>query len=79
MLLIPSFTLAQQQTCEQRAAVLSQLIEDMSRTRGTVSATEIEAASLKVIMKSLQGELEQAKKAVGKKPDTTPGGESVEK
>ena len=62
VLALPSLAMAQQQTCEQRAAIMGQLIEDMSRHRGAVSAAEIEAASLKATVKALQAELEQAKK-----------------
>lgn len=69
---LPSLAMAQQQTCEQRAAIMGQMIEDMSRTRGAVSTAEIEAASLKVQIKTLQAELEQAKKASEKKADVKP-------
>ena len=51
-----------QPTCEQRLAVVSQIVEDMSRARATVSTAEVEAASLKVQIKALRDEIETAKK-----------------
>ena len=60
---MPSMAMAQvQPTCEQRLAVMGQIVEDMSRARATVSTAEVEAASLKVQVKSLQGEIEAGKK-----------------
>ena len=53
-----------QPTCEQRLAVVGQIVEGMSRARAIVSAAEVEAASLKVQVKTLQGEIEAAKKKV---------------
>lgn len=40
---------------------MGQLIEDMAKARATVSTVEVEAASLKVLAKTLQAELEQLK------------------
>ena len=59
---MPVVAFAQTPTCEQRLAVMGQLVEDMSRARAVVSTAEVEAASLKVQIKALQGEIEAAKK-----------------
>lgn len=53
-----------QPTCEQRLAVMGQLVEDMSRARAVVSTAEVESASLKVQVKTLRDEIEAAKKKV---------------
>lgn len=61
----PLVALAQapaQSTCEQRLAIMGQIVEDMSRARATVSTAEVEAASLKVQVKMLQSEIEAGKK-----------------
>jgi predicted nucleic acid-binding Zn-ribbon protein len=47
-----------QPTCEQRLAVMGQIVEDLSRARAIVSTAEIEAASLKVQVKDLQQQLQ---------------------
>jgi hypothetical protein len=67
MAVLPTVAMAQQQTCEQRLAVMGQLVEDMNRARATVSTAEVEAASLKVQNKELQGQLDALKKSVEKK------------
>ena len=60
---LPVAAFAQAQpTCEQRLAVIGQLVEDMSRARAVVSTAEVEAASLKVQVKTLQSEIEAGKK-----------------
>ena len=60
---MPVMAFAQVQlTCEQRLAILGQIVEDMSRARAVVSTAEVEAASLKVQVKALQGEIEAGKK-----------------
>ena len=67
---MPSMAFAQAQpTCEQRLAVMGQIVEDMSRARATVSTAEVEAASLKVQVKTLQGEIEAGKKKVETKAE----------
>lgn len=71
-LTMPVAAMAQQQTCEQRAAIMGQLIEDMGRARAVVSAAEVEAASLKVQVKALQAEIEKAKQDIAKKPEAAP-------
>ena len=53
-----------QPTCEQRLAVMGQIVEDMSRARAVVSTAEVEAASLKVQVKALKDEIEAGKKKV---------------
>jgi predicted nucleic acid-binding Zn-ribbon protein len=58
---IPTVAMAQahaQSTCEQRLAVMGQIVEDMSRARAIVSTAEVEAASLKVQVKDLQQQLQ---------------------
>lgn len=57
---LPTVAMAQQQTCEQRAAVLGQVVDDMARQRSVISMSEIEAASLKVQVKELQQQLQAA-------------------
>ena len=58
---MPVMAFAQvQPTCEQRLAVMGQIVEDMSRARAIVSTAEIEAASLKVQVKDLQQQLQSA-------------------
>ena len=57
---LPTVAMAQQQTCEQRAAVLGQVVDDMARQRSVISTSEIEAASLKVQVKELQQQLQAA-------------------
>ena len=62
---MPSMAMAQgQPTCEQRLAVMGQIVEDMSRARAVVSTAEVEAASLKVQVKALKDEIEAGKKKV---------------
>ena len=62
---MPMMAFAQTQpTCEQRLAVMGQIVEDMSRARALVTTAEVEAASLKVQVKTMQGELEAGKKKV---------------
>lgn len=57
--MIPAFAGAQQDvTCEQRVAVLGQLVEDMARARSTVNNAEVEAASLKVELKNLRNQVQ---------------------
>ena len=58
---LPTMAMAQQQTCEQRVAIMGQLIEDMAKARAVVNVAEVEAASLKVTVKALQAEAEKAK------------------
>lgn len=69
LIFLPSLAKAQQQTCEQRATLLAQLLDDVSRTRGTVSTAEIEAANLKITVRALQAEVAQAKKVAEKQPE----------
>lgn len=57
LVILPGIAFAQQQSCEQRAAIMGQLIEDMTRQRAVVSAAEVEAASGKVQIKELQGQI----------------------
>ena len=60
---MPMTAFAQVQlTCEQRLAIMDQIVESMSRARAVVSTAEVEAASLKVQVKTLQGEIEAGKK-----------------
>ena len=59
---MPVMAFAQVPTCEQRLAVMGQIVEDMSRARAAVSTAEVEAASLKVQVKALRDEIEAAKK-----------------
>lgn len=67
---MPMVAFAQgQPTCEQRLAVMGQIVEDMSRARATVSTAEVEAASLKVQVKTLRDEIEAGKKAAEKKTE----------
>lgn len=72
VLVMPLVVQAQQQTCEQRAAIMGQLIEDMTRQRGAMSTAEVEAASLKVQVKMLQAEAEKVKQEAVKKPEAAP-------
>ena len=53
--------------CEQRLAIMGQIVEDMSRARAIVSTAEVEAASLKVQVKTLKEEIEAAKKKAEEK------------
>ena len=62
---MPMTAFAQVQlTCEQRLAIMDQIVESMSRARATVSTAEVEAASLKVQIKALRDEIEAGKKKV---------------
>lgn len=64
---MPAMAFAQgQPTCEQRLAIMGQIVEDMSRARAVVSTAEVEAASLKVQVKMLRDEIEAGKKAAEK-------------
>ena len=51
---MPVVVFAQVPTCEQRLAVMGQIVEDMSSARAVVTTAEVEAASLKVQVKTLQ-------------------------
>ena len=65
---MPVAAFAQAQlTCEQRLAIMEQIADSMSRARAIVSTAEVEAASLKVQVKALQGEIEAAKKKAEEK------------
>ena len=67
---MPVMAFAQvQPTCEQRLAVMGQIVEDMSRARAVVSTAEVEAASLKVQVKTLRDETEAGKKKVETKAE----------
>lgn len=70
---MPSMAMAQgQPTCEQRLAIMDQIVESMSRARATVSTAEVEAASLKVQVKALRDEIEAGKKEANKNAPVQP-------
>ena len=72
---IPMTAYAQTQppACEQRLAVMEQLVGDLSRARAVVSTAEVEAASLKVQVKMLKDEIEAMKQTAEKRAEKKTG------
>ena len=73
---MPVIAFAQAPTCEQRLAVMGQIVEDMSRARSVVTTAEVEAASLKVQVKTLTEEIATLKQVIAA---STPNKESKAK
>lgn len=71
-LLIPGLALAQTPaplTCEQRVAILDQLVEQITQSR---RQAEIELAAVRVKLQALGDQLETAKKQQAASPKPTP-------